>query len=294
MFKQVFRLLDVFHCPLLVAAILVPSLMSDWVTDSAVAQSSDASVAQADTNDNGVAAMRKRFLDAASEFAFSGGPRKDEAFDLVPDPVLNWSNPERRTLAGGMFLWTHHGRPMVAMCGYPTGELGGDDSVVYDCEFQSLASGPIFATKTGVLVWQPNQAGVSFRVFENEPSPANSSAARLLLMRRLSREFTGKLVPSMRPEIPLRLLSSPIYRYPEPTPSSDYVDGAVFALVQGTDPEVLLQVEAVAIDKGKAEWRYALSRMSIVPSEVRHRETLVWETDWAIQNRSTPYFVIKR
>ncbi len=294
MLKRVIRMCDALSCPLIVMVLLTQALACQGLVSEALAQSDDATVAEAVASDTDVAAMRTRFLDAASNFAFLGGAQKDQTFELLPDPILNWSNPERRTSAGGMFLWTLHGRPMVAMCGYPTGEAGFDGSVVYDCEFQSLASEPLTATESGVLVWEPNQAGVVFQTLKSDSDPATSSAARMLQMRSLSREFTGKLVPPQRTEIPLRMLSSPIYRYPEPSHSSDYVDGAIFAMVQGTDPEVLLQIEAVMNDQGEAKWRYALSRMSMVPTEVRHRDALIWETEWAIKNRNTPYFVIKR
>ena len=56
---------------------------------------------------------------------------------------------------------------------------------------------------------------------------------------------------------PLRMLPRELYRYQSKNP--DLLDGAVFGFVQGTDPEVLLLLEAVR-EKSGPQWQYALSR----------------------------------
>lgn len=45
----------------------------------------------------------------------------NEKLRLVDHPVLSWTNPERNTSAGALFLWTLQSRPKAAMCIYPTG-----------------------------------------------------------------------------------------------------------------------------------------------------------------------------
>ena len=52
---------------------------------------------------------------------------------------------------------------------------------------------------------------------------------------------------------PLRLLTQPIYKY-ETADSG----GALFAFVEGTDPEVFLMIEARTVDAGSV-WHYALA-----------------------------------
>jgi hypothetical protein len=56
-------------------------------------------------------------------------------------------------------------------------------------------------------------------------------------------------------------LPTPLYRYP--AAKAGVIDGALFALVSeaGTDPEVLLLVEARE-EKGKVRWEYALGKFS--------------------------------
>ena len=51
----------------------------------------------------------------------------------------------------------------------------------------------------------------------------------------------GQQRRSTREALELRLLATPLYRYRDTSPEGS--DGALFAFVQGTDPEVLLLVE---------------------------------------------------
>ncbi|MFK8110780.1 MAG: hypothetical protein AB8B91_01180 [Rubripirellula sp.] len=235
-----------------------------------------------------LAEMRDRFNRVASKFTLTGGEDGQQAFEFLPQPVSNWSNAERRTHAGGMFLWTVHGRPQAVMCVYP-------NEKVYDHEFQSLSLSPIVAKSKEATVWSPTAAGVEFRPMPAAAEPGASSPLRLRQMRRMARDFSAKLVPPNRTQIPLRLQPSPTYRYESNgNDKSDLISGAMFTFVQGTDPEVLLLIEAVRDSEGKTSWQYALARMTMVPTEVRHREELVFaQTNWAItRNAQLPYYVI--
>jgi hypothetical protein len=71
----------------------------------------------------------------------------------------------------------------------------------------------------------------------------------------------------------LRLLPRPIYRYdPDPGP---VVDGAVFAFVQGTDPESLLLIELVQ-EGSRQRWVSAFARRTAGRLEGRLDGKVVW------------------
>ncbi len=227
--------------------------------------------------------LQAAFDKAPLKFEFEGGVSGDEKFTLVKQPLLNWSNPERRTPAGAVYIWTLHGRPAVAMSLYP-------NNSVIDQEFQSLSLYPLKAKVEGLGVWNPQEAGVVMKPLESDTKPSESKPARLRQMRAIAREFTSNLVPPGK-TIPLRMLPSPLFRYSsEKTPT--VIDGALFAFVQGTDPEVLLMIEAVSNESGETSWQYGLARMSMVPMEVLHQDESVWKVDWAQQSYRTPYKVI--
>jgi hypothetical protein len=71
----------------------------------------------------------------------------------------------------------------------------------------------------------------------------------------------------------LRLLERPLYRYePETGP---VIDGAVFAFVQGTDPESLLMIELVE-EASQLKWEYAFARRTAGRLEWRLDVVVVW------------------
>ncbi len=73
----------------------------------------------------------------------------------------------------------------------------------------------------------------------------------------------------------LRLLPTPLYRYP--AAKTGVVDGALFALISnaGTDPEVLLILEARE-EGGKLRWEYACGRFSDWELHVQRKGTEVY------------------
>jgi hypothetical protein len=76
----------------------------------------------------------------------------------------------------------------------------------------------------------------------------------------------------------LRLLPTPVYRYKLDASDPDLQDGAVFAFVQGTDPEVLMLLELVPSDEGP-QWQYAFARATAGGLEARLGNMVVWEAE---------------
>jgi hypothetical protein len=83
----------------------------------------------------------------------------------------------------------------------------------------------------------------------------------------------------------LRVLSSPAYRYAEKTAVED---GAVFAFVHGTDPEVVLLLEA---DDGK--WQFACAPLTCWAIQMKYDDKQVWSVEEQYQKstKDTPYHV---
>jgi hypothetical protein len=91
-------------------------------------------------------------------------------------------------------------------------------------------------------------------------------------MRELTRAFSASSEDLKEKHWELRLLPQPLYRYESTDP--DVLDGAVFAFVTsaGTDPEVLLVVEArKAPGPAPLAWHYAVARFSDLTLSVRHK-----------------------
>jgi len=111
-----------------------------------------------------------------------------------------------------------------------------------------------------VPAWTPQKGGIQYNPVSDTPVPAKSANSRLVQMRRLSRNFTATILRSnVEGQRSLRLLAQPIYRYK--SESANILDGALFTFVMGTDPEVILLIEAVET-AGSLRWQYAVARFT--------------------------------
>ncbi len=112
-------------------------------------------------------------------------------------------------------------------------------------------------------------------------------------MRALAREHSAAVKDWSNDQTVLRLLPQPVYRYGRP--GGTIADGAIFAYCKGTNPEVLLLVEAIKKDN-QLEWSYDFARMSARGCEVRREDKVVWSVPLLRGESPTdPYFnVVQR
>jgi hypothetical protein len=208
--------------------------------------------------------------------AVESAPKKE--LELTKEPVFEWSNPVRQGVQQGVvFLWLRDGRPAALGCIFsePEGRLKGR-KVVH--EFHALDTEKLLVSRlpNALNEWKP-QAGLERKELPDAGTPAATAGARLVQMKRLAQEFTGHEEDSDGKRWDLRLLPAPLYRYP--TAKTGVVDGAIFTLVSeaGTDPEVLLLLEAREVD-GKLRWEYACGRFSDRSLYVQRKEKEIWSS----------------
>ncbi len=194
---------------------------------------------------------------------------------LPPQIVMRWQNAVRvQTGAALLAVWTDHGRP-AAMASI----FQWDSDICH--EFGSLSrSNLLVARNKTAVVWSPKKSGVDFRDVPEAPAPAENPAARLRQMKALAERFTAQLPErsaGAKNEV-LRLLPTPLYRYDlKDSKGADPAlrDGGMFALVMGTDPEVILLLEAVERDE-KVVWQYAFARATGFAAEANLGKDVVW------------------
>jgi hypothetical protein len=213
----------------------------------------------------------------AAEYSIAVESAPRQALELNQEPVFEWSNPVRSGVQQGViFLWLRDGRPAAlgSIFSQPDTRLPGRR--VYH-EFHALDTEKLLVSRPGALnEWTP-QAGLARAELPDAGPPAATRAARLVQMRRLAQEFTGHEQDEEGKRWDLRILPAPLYRYPEAR--TGVVDGALFTLVSnaGTDPEVLLLLEAREED-GKARWEYACGRFSDRDLHVQRKDKEVWSS----------------
>lgn len=230
------------------------------------------------------------FRSLAKSYEIAAQGDSATAFRLLEPPVLRWSQPVRGGDDGAVYLWLDEGVPAAIGTMFCWPHQDGYRVVVN--EFHSLLSGPLEAKRDGAVAWSPDVGGIQWTPFSDTPTPAEGPAQRLIQMRRLAGRFSGDNTADTEDgkKWELRLLTNPLYRYdlPRSDIERDVVDGALFTLASGTDPEVLILVEARRT-ADSIQWQYALARFSDRPLSVRLDEATIWSVDRARPNRSTPH-----
>jgi hypothetical protein len=228
--------------------------------------------AETPANRENIEAALKLTQAAAAEYEMRVAD-DDKPLELRREPVLRWSNPARGEVHGNVFLWTRNGRPLVV------GSLFKwfSPHTHMSHEFQSLAEKPLRATFHDKPVWKTSEAGLRFVDLPEAAAPVASEAQRLLQLMQLAKDFAGSKKERDSDQEELRLLPQPIHRYA--TPKQGILNGALFAFVQGTDPEIFLLIEARGKNAASARWQFAATRMNSVELRLRHRGRQVWAAD---------------
>jgi hypothetical protein len=216
-------------------------------------------LAAADPDDNLAKKMLPIYVKEVETYSIAVESAPRQPLELKREPVFEWLNPARSAQQGALFLWLREGRPAALACifSHPHEKLPGRQIMH---ELHALDTEKLIVKRNEYNQWQP-QAGLARAELPDAAAPATTPGARLLQMRRLAQEFTGYSVDRDGKRWELRLLPTPMYRYP--AAKAGVVDGALFALMStaGTDPEVLLLIEAREAG-GKLRWEYACGRFS--------------------------------
>lgn len=193
--------------------------------------------------------------------------------ELKKEPIFEWANPTRHDQQGVVFLWLRDGRPaaLASVFSHPNEKYPGRQIMH---ELHALDSEKLLVKRDSYHQWKP-QAGLVRTELTEVPAPSTTPLTRMLQLRRLAEDFNGHEIDYGRKQWELRLLPTPLYRYP--TAKTGVVDGALFALVSnaGTDPEVLLIIEAREVD-GKLRWEYACGRFSDWELHVKWKDKEVY------------------
>lgn len=197
------------------------------------------------------------------------------ALDNPKEPVLRWTNPSAGRVYGNTYLWLQNGRPVVVGCLFrnvvPWNTFNG--------ELSALAGTKLVARRDDKVMWEPKGEWKWIAV-PSASAPAETAAQRLIQMKALAAEFVVELLDTRNvvrgeDQTP-RLLPKPLYRYD--ATQTKTLDGALFAFVIGTDPELVVLIETDTAEK-KPQWRFGVGRMNRDTVRLKHKGTTVWEVE---------------
>ena len=229
-------------------------------------------------------ALHKKMAEFASKITVHSPRKVQPKPTLVDTPIFRWTNPERKTDVGNIFLWTIDGRPHATLGIWPEGAAMG-------YEMQSLSPTPFLVEFPNGEEWKQRTGALEFNELETKKPPSKSERLRSLEMKQLVRtRFRGR-VQDWDKKNPgqLRLLPKALYRYGETKPKH-VVDGAVFAFALGTDPEMLVLLEARNHEKsGELKWFYAFGSATLYHLDGFLDGVQVWNDRQKLRDRT--YFM---
>ncbi|WP_162667414.1 hypothetical protein [Gemmata massiliana] len=185
-------------------------------------------------------------------------------------PVSRFSNPTRNVSTdGAIFVWLSGERPVAV------GSLWIGDEGTVRREFASLSDQALQCRRNEKVVWAPKSDGFAMKPLPDAPKPATTPALRLAQMRKLAARYSGEFaVPTGKGWEDLRLMPQPLYRY---TTDKGAAEGAIFALAQANDPEMLVVLELASPKPGAPQtWSYGIARMSSAQMRVRLDDKEIW------------------
>jgi hypothetical protein len=220
--------------------------------------------------------LRELHTGDAASFAVFRDPGRTQKLELKREPIYRWTNPTRvGGQEGDVFVWTYRGRPEVVGSIFSHPEEGKRRVVCH--ELHSLSQAVLVVDREAAEQWVPQAPGVDLKPVEGAAAPAGTPAQRLVQLRGLAREFTGRSKSDQGQEWELRLLPQPLYRYESTDP--EVLDGALYALVSsaGTDPEIMLVLEARKTRSGH-QWVSGAARFSDMDLWLQHKGQEVWSS----------------
>jgi hypothetical protein len=174
------------------------------------------------------------------------------------EPVLRYIDSTRLTFDSTLWIYGTMGRPaaIVAVEHYPK----NPDMKRWLCEVASLSDERISVQYGRDIDWTANTPGLELARLEGAPPPAGQPAARLTQIKQLQRRFTAHEKANIEGRIELRPLAKPLHQYQDA--DAGLIDGAILSFVNGTNPEVLLLLEARQVSDEAPKWQFGLVRMT--------------------------------
>jgi hypothetical protein len=195
-------------------------------------------------------------------------------------PIFNWTNlVGEHTQLGHLFLWTDHERPAVIGTVFSTQATNPRERAIIH-EFHTLSPDQVFPAtpRDSAYQWHP-KTGINLSAVAGAPPVGATAAQRSKQIRDIARKFSAES-QGMEKKWELRLLPTPLFQY-EPK-SDEVLQGALLAMVSsaGTDPEVLLLIEArhPPRDDKAWQWQAAALRFSDKDLAVRYNDKPLWSS----------------
>lgn len=213
---------------------------------------------------------------------------KTATLKLAERPFLTFGDPARGNEAGTLWAWSTGGRPIAMMELY---RASGDDQPWIHALTMTSPQLLRLTNKAGVS-WTPKMS--DFEPRELSGDVGDKPVLRLRQMKEHARRFAAhEFWDPNNSRFELRMLAQPVHRYADA--ANKLIDGAVFVFAHGTNPEVLLFIEAVGKDAATAKWQFACARLGSAELHVEMDNREVWHRDrtpGVVGTPNDPYWLL--
>ncbi len=264
----------------------IASLTTLWITVAAIAQETVPPAEESQPSD------QQARLRAAEEHMTRVDVelgRKD--VKRIERPLLIFGDSARDNGDGTLWAWGEGGRPLVAIESYFNTKTGGQRINAI-----TLISNDLVVAKTPTAsstLWQPKQAQIKPVPFPDASPPDAKQTVRTRQLKELARRIAAhEFWDPDNSRYELRLLVQPVHRYSDP--EAQIQDGAIFVLAHGTNPEVLVLIEALGESIDRARWHYSFARCGSAEMHVAIDGKEVWtvgRTPGVVGKPTDPYWL---
>jgi hypothetical protein len=176
----------------------------------------------------------------------------------IEKPLLYYGDPTRENDRGSVWAWGDKGRPAALVELYQN----VNDRTKWVYALCNTSGGKLRASINGREWWKENASASELKDVPGAPAPTNDAAGRQRQLKLLAQKFTGhEFWDPNNSRFELRRLDRPLHTYRDE--GTGILDGALYALANGTNPEIVLFVEARAGSAdAKPVWQFAVGRLA--------------------------------
>jgi hypothetical protein len=179
--------------------------------------------------------------------------------ERIDKPLLYYGDATRENDRGSVWGWGPKGRPVVLMELYQN----TTDRTKWVYAICNTSGKKLRARRGGDSWWRENDSASELMDIPGAPAPAADAALRQRQLRALAQKFTGhQFWDPDNSRYELRRLDRPLHAYTDE--AAGVLDGALYTLANGTNPEIMLFVEARVnpADASKPVWQYTVGRLA--------------------------------
>lgn len=214
--------------------------------------------------------------------------------EIIPNPVLRYSDEEHRIPDATLWVWTSEGRPAAFQKVEGNNHGGGQ---LWTICFTSLSERLVNVKWPMGRSFASRNPGITFRPIPAAEIPSETARLRTSQIKLLKEQFSARfgVQADGKGGSEARILSTPLFEYSDPKTKMPW--GAIFGISStGTNPSALLLIEARPDEEGKLQWQYGLARMTTFSVRASLNNVEVWSEPEGnnLESGRWTYFFLRR